>query len=185
MVKDLGVDSAGGRRRRITTQAKRFGSAARRNKRLHVLRLPRRPQRTRAYRASILTAAVWGHEGQGIAPKRLKIIRAALSRHAGRTVLGSVDVSFNCASNKVEDPLFTIVRQHACTLIRIYAVAQPEAWSLLAQTWKAMWHKQSGQTHGWRTVKGLLWFSISSTSRLRPGYFGLEMRGGCNTLIAR
>ena len=69
MVKDLGVDSAGGRRRRITTQAKRFGLAARRNKRLHVLRLPRRPQRTRVYRASVLTAAVWGHEGQGIAPK--------------------------------------------------------------------------------------------------------------------
>ena len=109
VVKDLGVDSAGGRRRRITTQAKRFGLAARRNKRLHVLRLPRRPQRTRVHR-----------EGQGIAPKRLKTIRAALSRHAGRTALGLVDVSF-----KVEDPLFTIVRQRACTLIRIYAVAQP------------------------------------------------------------
>ena len=127
VVKDLGVDSAGGRRRRITTQSKRFNIAARRNKRLHVFRLPRRPQRTRVYRASILTAAIWGHEGQGVAPKRLKVIRAALSRHAGCTALGSVDVSFNWVLGRVEDPWLTIVRQHVCTLIRIYAVAQPEA----------------------------------------------------------
>ena len=73
LLKDLGLDSSGGRRRRIGTQQKRLLKAGRRNAKLHHLKIKSRPIRIRVWKTSVHSAACYGLEAQGIAPSVLSL----------------------------------------------------------------------------------------------------------------
>ena len=68
LVKDLGLDSAGAKRRRVTTALKRFRICLSRHSKLRSLKLSRR-LRARVFNASPLAAGLYGHQGQGVSPK--------------------------------------------------------------------------------------------------------------------
>ena len=153
LVKDLGLDSAGAKRRRVTTALKRFKICMSRNEKLRKFHLARR-KRTRIFNASPLAAGLYGHQGQGVAPKRLKVVRAALARHAGRSQLGSTDVILDLMSHLVQDPLLKVVQEQADALFRAFIHISPEGSRILLRTWKVAWKRQSSAIHGWKTVAG-------------------------------
>ena len=137
LVKDLGLDSAGAKRRRVTTSLKRFRICVSRQAKLKTYKMSRR-QKTKVFSASPLAAGLYGHQGQGVAPKRLKVVRAAISRHAGRSQLGSTDVVLDLMAHQVQDPLLKVVLEQADALFRAF----------INSTWKV------SAIHGWKTVAG-------------------------------
>ena len=153
LVKDLGLDSAGAKRRRVTTSLKRFRICVSRQAKLKTYRLSRR-QRTKVFSASPLAAGLYGHQGQGVAPKRLKVVRAAISRHAGRSQLGSTDVILDLMAHQVQDPLLKVVLDQADALFRAFVNISPQGSRILLRTWKVAWRRQSNAIHGWKTVAG-------------------------------
>ena len=153
LVKDLGLDSAGAKRRRVTTALKRFRICLSRHSKLRSLKLSRR-LRVRVFNASPLAAGLYGHQGQGVSPKRLKVVRAALARHAGRSQLGSTDVILDLMSRQVQDPLLKVILEQADALFRAFVHVSPQGSRILQRTWRVAWQRQSRAIHGWKTVAG-------------------------------
>ena len=153
LVKDLGLDSAGAKRRRVTTALKRFKVCLSRHGRLQQYKLTRR-QKTRVFNASPMAAGLYGHQGQGVAPKRLQVVRAALARHAGRSQLGSTDVILDLMSHQVQDPLLKVVLEQADALFRAFVNTSPQGSRILQRTWRVAWQRQVNAIHGWKTVAG-------------------------------
>ena len=123
-LKDLGVDSAGANRRRVTTSLKLFTIDRARNLRLHRSKIGL--QAKRLYTTSIFAAEVYGREpqeSQGIAPQK--------GRHVGRSKWGSVDLTLDCMSHKCQDPLLTVVLVQADTLFRMFGPSTRQGWSIL------------------------------------------------------
>ncbi|CAE7826137.1 unnamed protein product [Symbiodinium sp. CCMP2592] len=88
LVKDLGLDCAAGRRRRITTAQKRFRTGIGRVRHMRRLRIRRRWVRGRLLQASALKAGLYGHQAVGVAPKRLDTFpRADNSFHLNSKVV--------------------------------------------------------------------------------------------------
>ena len=153
LVKDLGLDSAGAKRRRVTTSLKRFRICVSRHAKLKTYKLSRR-QKTKVFSASPLAAGLYGHQAQGVAPKRLKVVRAAIARHAGRSQLGSTDVILDLMAHQVQDPLLKVVLEQADALFRAFINISPQGSRILLRTWKVAWKRQSSAIHGWKTVAG-------------------------------
>ena len=153
LVKDLGLDSAGAKRRRVTTALKRFRICLSRHSKLRSFKLSRR-LRTRVFNASPLAAGLYGHQGQGVAPNRLRVVRAALARHAGRSQFGSTDVILDLMSRQVQDPLQKVVLEQADALCRAFVNISPQGSRILQRTWRVAWQRQSRAIHGWKTVAG-------------------------------
>ena len=42
-------------------------------------------------KVGVLTASLYGHQAQGIAPKRMKVVRRAMAKQLGRSAHGSTD----------------------------------------------------------------------------------------------
>ena len=147
LIKDLGLDSAGAKRR------KRFRICLSRHSKLRSFKLSRR-LRTRVFNASPLAAGLCGHQGQGVAPNRLRVVRAALARHAGRSQFGSTDVILDLMSHQVQDPLQKVVLEQADALFRAFVNISPQGSRILQRTWRVAWQRQSRAIHGWKTVAG-------------------------------
>ena len=156
LAKDLGIDSAGARRRRLFTANKRFRCGVRRVKKLNTLRVPCRKARVRVLRTSPFAAALYGHEAQGIAPKRLKVFRASLSKQLGRAAVGSVDVILDLFSHEAPDPQYTVVVQQAEAVIRCALAHGEEGRQLMLQAWQPLWQRQLHTRYGWQKVSGPL-----------------------------
>ncbi|CAE7504637.1 unnamed protein product [Symbiodinium sp. CCMP2592] len=152
LVRDLGLDSAGAKRRRVTQALKRFKVGRARNQKLHQLGTGCKAHRL--YATSILTAEIYGCQGQGLSPKRLKVVRASISRHVGRSKWGSVDVSLDCMSFRCQDPLLTVVLAQADALYKMFGPSTAQGWEILARTWKVAWTRQEAAVHGWKCVAG-------------------------------
>ncbi|CAE7709065.1 unnamed protein product, partial [Symbiodinium necroappetens] len=95
LVKDLGVDSAGARRRRVATSNARISKASCRSGKLTRLRIPNPKKRAQIAATGVETAATFGHQGQGISPKRMKVLRAIAGGHYGKLSFGSLDLIFD------------------------------------------------------------------------------------------
>ena len=67
VMRDLGIDHAASRRRRITTLQQRFRKNKQRKIRLRSLKLPNLRTRLRLHRGGVQPVAFWGFEGQGLA----------------------------------------------------------------------------------------------------------------------
>ncbi|CAE7384674.1 unnamed protein product, partial [Symbiodinium necroappetens] len=92
LVKDLGVDSAGARRRRVATSNARIAKATGRSNKLSKLKIPNQKKRAAT---GVFTAATFGRQGQGISPKRMKMLRAIAGGHYGKLSFGSLDLVFD------------------------------------------------------------------------------------------
>ncbi|CAE7221705.1 unnamed protein product [Symbiodinium sp. CCMP2592] len=66
MNRDLGITSAGGRRRVLGLAESRRKKAAGRSRKLNKLAVPGRAHRLRIVRASLCSAGLWGHQAQGV-----------------------------------------------------------------------------------------------------------------------
>ncbi|CAE7835037.1 unnamed protein product [Symbiodinium sp. CCMP2592] len=154
LVKDLGLDCAAGRRRRITTAQKRFRTGIGRVRHMRRLRIRRRWVRGRLLQASALKAGLYGHQAVGVAPKRLKVLRSAVAREAGRFEHGSADVILDLMSHRAVDPHQLVVVEQLQALGRLASSASPETLRLLTRTWASSWSRQASATHGWKIVNG-------------------------------
>ncbi|CAE7387603.1 unnamed protein product [Symbiodinium sp. CCMP2592] len=154
LVKDLGLDCAAGRRRRITTAQKRFRTGLGRVRHMRRLRIRRRWVRGRLLQASALKAGLYGHQAVGVAPKRLKVLRSAVAREAGRFEHGSADVILDLMSHKAIDPHQLVVVEQIQALGRLASSASSEGVRLLTRTWASSWSRQASAIHGWKIVNG-------------------------------
>ena len=176
VVKDLGVDNSGARRRRIKQSKARLDKAAARNSKLQKLAVPTRKIAVRVNRVGVQTTATWGHQAQGLAPKRIKVIRAAAGGHAFRQALGSLDLVFDLGEFFLQDPAERVLLEHWIT----FAVFIPSlSKEVFLKSWEVSWTRLRSSPHPWNShmrpktscvgnmlVKGLSlivnWMSLST-----------------------
>ena len=107
----------------------------------------------RAQRASVEAAGLWGHQAQGVAPKRLKHFRTLAANVAHKHKLGSLEVLMRIGEAGVKDPALTVLKQHWKTLWRIFSNMR-HCTAQLQHTWGILWGKLGSNPHKWKSVKG-------------------------------
>ena len=155
LARDLGTDYSGARRRRITIAKERQAKGRTRATRLRKLLVPSLSHKWRAFKGGVFTTAAWGHQAQGLAPKRLKWLRASAAQQLNRHKLGSSDLVFDL-HHKFEDPLITIVTQHFITIVRIFRRWPLSSWSQLKSAWECSWERLRSTKYPWQVVSGPL-----------------------------
>ena len=151
VVKDLGVDNSGARRRRIKQSKLRLDKAAARNSRLQKLSVPTRKMAVRVNRVGVQTAATWGHQAQGLAPKRMKVVRAAAGGHAFRQSLGSLDLVFDLGEFSLHDPAERVLLEHWITFTAFIPSLSSE---VFLKSWEISWARLSASPHPWKAASG-------------------------------
>ena len=155
LARDLGTDYAAARRRRITVAQGREQKSLKRAAKLKKLRVPSLQHRWRAFRSGVFAASAWGHQAQGLAPKRLKWLRACEAQQLGRHKLGDLDVVYDFYPNFV-DPLVSIIQEHFTTIARCFKRWPQSLWAHLSQTWVESWKLLSQVEYPWKRVLGPL-----------------------------
>ena len=151
VAKDLGVDNSGGRRRRTKQSRTRLDKAAARNFKLQKLAVPTKKIAVRVNRVGVQTAATWGHQAQGPAPKRMKIIRAAAGGHASRQALGSLDLVFDLGEFSLQDPSERVLMEHWITFAAFIPSLSRE---VFLKSWEISWCRLSASPHPWKAASG-------------------------------
>ena len=151
LLKDLGLDSSGGRRRRIGNQQKRLLKGRGRQSKLLHLKLRSRPVRIRVWKTSVHAAAGYGLEAQGLAPQRLRILRQQLARHGGLQKGGSVDIVFDQHA-KLQDPKDTIVERQLKAMHQLVKAWPPAQLGDLKTAWRVSW--KATAAYPWMVVAG-------------------------------
>ena len=149
VVKDLGVDNSGARRRRIKQSKARLDKAAARNSKLQKLAVPTRKIAVRVNR--VQTTATWGHQAQGLAPKRMKVIRAAAGGHAFRQSLGSLDLVFDLGEFSLQDPAERVLLEHWITFAAFIPSLSKE---VFLKSWEVSWTRLRASPHPWKAASG-------------------------------
>ena len=153
LLKDLGLDSSGGRRRRIGSQQKRLLKGSGRQSKLLHLKLKSRPVRIRVWKTSIHSAVGFGVEAQGMAPQRMRTLRQQLARHGGLQKKGTIDIVFDQHS-QLQDPQDTAVQQQLKAmhqLVRAWPAGQKGE---LMSVWRISWRRLQTAAHPWMIVAG-------------------------------
>ena len=151
VAKDLGVDNSGGRRRRTKQSRTRLDKAVARNFKLQKLAVPTKKIAVRVNRVGVQTAATWGHQAQGLAPKRMKIIRAAAGGHASRQALGSLDLVFDLGEFSLQDPSERVLMEHWITFAAFIPSLSRE---VFLKSWEISWCRLSASPHPWKAASG-------------------------------
>ena len=153
LVKDLGVDSAGARRRRVATSNARLAKATGRSGKLARLKVPNTKKRAQVAATGVFTAATFGHQGQGISPKRMKVLRAIAGGHYGKMAFGSLDLLFDLSWMGSGDPLCKIILEH-WSMLQECVVRNRPASSRIRRTWAVSWQKLARSPHRWKLAAG-------------------------------
>ena len=95
VMRDLGVDHQGARRRRIPVMKQRLAKAHKRKLKLRTLRIPALKIRLRLHRGGVQPAALWGVEG--LAPRYRTTLRQAMAKHLGHNTGDYLTVPTTCA----------------------------------------------------------------------------------------
>ena len=190
LAKDLGVDSAWGRRRRLATHKARFSKGQQRQKRLvHA--------KTKACKQSVFGAALYGHMAMGLAPKRLKWVRHQHAAVLGRMTLGSTEAVIEQAAHKHDDPAYTIMNQHFRFLHRLLVSWTQSPLEELENAFNHWMTRIKHHKEPWRIVVGpfgaaacylkALGWKASSLTRWQAGEekFDLLDRGSMHRLSLR
>ena len=148
VVKDLGVDNSGARRRRVK---QRLDKASARNSKLQKLAVPTRKIAVRVNRVGVQTTATWGHQAQGLAPKRMKVIRAAAGGHAFRQSLGSLDLVFDLGEFSLQDPAERVLLEHWVTFAAFIPSLSRE---VFLKAWEVSWSRLHSSPHPWKAASG-------------------------------
>ena len=153
LARDLGTDYSGSRRRRITIARARQDKGRFRSGRLRQLRIPSLTHKWRVFKGGVFATAAWGHQAQGLAPKRLKWLRGCAAQQLNRHKLGSSDLVFDLHSTH-EDPLITILSQHFTTISRIFLRWPSSLWPQLKTSWQVTCNRLQATPHPWKVVSG-------------------------------
>ena len=109
-MKDLGLDCALGRVRRVKVQRERH-KAGQRQKKLKQLRVPGVPAKVRLFRGGVASVLAWGHQAQGMPPTRRQKLRTALAEQCGRQKMGNLEVALSSVGDRYQDPGRTMMVQ--------------------------------------------------------------------------
>ena len=154
MNRDLGITSAGGRRRVLGLAENRRQKAAGRARKLKKLSVPGRAHRLRIVRASLCSAGLWGHQAQGVSPKRRKFYRTLVAKHLGHQKLGCLDLTFIVNRRRCEDPNLTLLKQHVRATARVFRRWQSSEPGKFKSTWADIWAWLTASLHPWKKVNG-------------------------------
>ena len=154
MNRDLGITSAGGRRRVLGLAEHRRKKAAGRSRKLKKLSVPGRAHRLRIVRASLCSAGLWGHQAQGVSPKRRKFYRTLVAKHLGHQKLGCLDLTFIVNRRRCEDPNLTLLKQHVRATARVFRRWQSAEPGKFKSTWADIWVWLTVSQHPWKKVNG-------------------------------
>ena len=153
LVKDLGVDSAGARRRRVASSNCRLAKAQGRSGKLAKLKMQSPAKQAQIAGTGVFTAATFGHQCQGFAPKRMKVLRAIAGNHYGKLSFGSLDLLFDLSETGTGDPLFKLVLEHWKMLQECVERDKPAA-GLIRRTWEVTWNKLTRSKQRWSVAAG-------------------------------
>ena len=153
LVKDLGVDSAGARRRRVASSNARLAKATGRSSKLTRLKITNPKKRAQVAATGVFTAATFGHQGQGISPRRMKVLRAIAGGHYGKMAFGSLDLLFDLSWLGSGDPLFKIILEHWNMLQECVSRNLPAS-RLIRRTWTVSWQKLARSPQRWKLAAG-------------------------------
>ena len=70
VMRDLGVDCAAGRLRRIMTMRGRRKKAGNKTRKMNTLKIPQRAVRLKLSKGSVQVGVSWGHQAMGLAPQK-------------------------------------------------------------------------------------------------------------------
>ena len=154
-MRDLGVDCALGRLRRVTHQKARVGKGKKRQVKLAKLKVPVEACKVRLCKGSICASMLWGHQAQGLPPSRVRDLRRAVALQVGLQKLGDLEVALSAEADRVSDPWATVVMQQVqewfTALSRWGADQAP-----LERVWQQTATGFSEGTANWHHVKGPL-----------------------------
>ena len=156
MNRDLGITSAGGRRRVLGLAEHRRQKAAGRSRKLNKLAVPGRAHRLRIVRASLCSAGLWEHQAQGVSPKRRKFYRTLVARHLGHQKLGCLDLTFIVNRRRCEDPNLTLLKQRVRATARVFRRWHSSEPGKFRSTWADIWTWLTASQHPWKKVNGPL-----------------------------
>ena len=154
VMRDLGVDHQGARRRRIPVMKQRLNKAHTRKLKLRTLRLPALKIRLRLHRGGIQPAALWGVEGQGLAPRYRTALRQAMAQHLGHHKGGLLDSTHDLHHRKYIDPGDQVVLHHLKAIHSLIQAWPDDQMAALEQAWAATHSRVQNNTHPWYTVRG-------------------------------
>ncbi|CAE7816096.1 unnamed protein product [Symbiodinium sp. CCMP2592] len=137
----------------ITVAKARQAKGQARAGRMRSLKVPSLSHKWRLYKGGIFASAAWGHQAQGISPKRLKWLRGCAAQQLQRHKLGSLDLLFDLHS-KFEDPLITILTQHFATVAKVFLRWPETLWGQLKTSWSSTWSRLQASPHPWKCVSG-------------------------------
>ena len=113
-MKDLGLDCALGRVRRVKVQRARRHKAGQRQKKLKQLKVPGVPAKVRLFRGGVASVLTWGHQAQGMPPTRRQKLRTALAEQCGRQKMGNLEVALSSVGDRYQDPGRTMMFLEPC-----------------------------------------------------------------------
>ena len=147
LVKDLGVDSAGARRRRVATSNARLQKAMGRSRKLGRLKVSVRKKRAQVASAGIFTVATLATKA------RMKVLRAVAGVHFGKFSFGLLDLIFDFSEVGSGDPMCKLVLEHWNMLAECVVRNIPSA-DLIRRTWAASWARLSNGKRRWGLATG-------------------------------
>ncbi|CAE7580166.1 unnamed protein product, partial [Symbiodinium sp. KB8] len=153
--RDLGIDSAGGKRRRVTIHKQRFSKAANRSRKLTQLRV-QGPARGKAAKAGVESAAAYGHQAVGLAPQRMKFLRQLAAGHNGRLTNGSTEVVLDLRGTYKPDPSALLVEQHLRSYVALVLRWPEDLEPVLVSVFQDMQERFSDHREPWRIAAGPL-----------------------------
>ena len=154
VMRDLGIDHAASRRRRITTLQQRFRKNKQRKIRLRSLKLPNLRTRLRLHKGGVQPVAFWGFEGQGLAPRYRLALRQSLATHLGLHQGGLQDIIYDQVSHKFGDPGDQVIIHHIRALHTLLNNWPADHIQHVEQAWLTIRNQLRTKPRQWYHVKG-------------------------------
>ena len=151
--RDLGVDSAGGKMRRVTIHRQRFAKAKARSKKLSQL-TSAGLARGKAARAGVEAAAAYGHQAVGLASKRMAFLRQLTAVHNGRMRNGSSEIVLDLRCETKPDPSALLVEQHLRSYVSIVGRWPGELRPTLETAFHNIRNRVTAHKEPWRIASG-------------------------------
>ena len=164
--RDLGVDSAGGKTRRVTIHRQRFVKAAARSKKLSQLKTSGRV-RTRAAKAGVEAAAAYGHRAVGLATKRMAFLRQLTAVHNGRMKGGSTEIVLDYRCETKPDPSALLVEQHVRSYVSTVTRWPSDLAQSLESAFQSIKERVAAHKEPWRIAAGPMGATLCYLKEMR------------------
>ena len=154
VLKDLGVDSTLGRRRRLPTLGKRLIGAKARLARIR--QLPR-DSRKKYVHASAFAAGFWGQAAMGMPKQKLHRWRIHIAKTQQLLMgHGSVEVAMALNVAISDDPWYTVRKKQFQTWVKLVQNLGKKFQTALQRAWAISWQRLTQAKHHWMITAGPL-----------------------------